>query len=259
MSLNWPIPSFIGEQYTYAGSTWEWNGEAWQSLGPGSPGPTGATGPNGATGPTGTAGTTGATGPTGATGAGVAGGDFAKFGSTTTSKTFVNQFSGGQTHWVNRASTSALCRSYPIIPADDVKLSALSITVGTAATAGAEVKLAIYESSVTGGGKATPGTRIAVSGGLSMSTTGLKTWSTGDVFLDKGQVYWFCLMTNNGTPGIRATTDAAVIQYITSTADLVYGFTDNTQTYSSGPPSTFTVTGNSADDAHLFFADAIII
>jgi hypothetical protein len=71
MSLNWPIPSFIGEQYTFNGSTWEWNGEAWQSLGPGQPGPTGpsgATGPAGPTGAPGEASATGATGPAGPTG-----------------------------------------------------------------------------------------------------------------------------------------------------------------------------------------------
>jgi hypothetical protein len=72
MSLNWPTPTFIGEQYTFSGSTWEWNGEAWQSLGPGQPGPTGpsgATGPSGPTGAPGEASATGATGPTGSVGA----------------------------------------------------------------------------------------------------------------------------------------------------------------------------------------------
>jgi hypothetical protein len=56
-SIDFPIPSFIGETYTFNGSTWTWNGYAWV-LGPGI-GPTGATGPSGSTGPA---------GPTGATG-----------------------------------------------------------------------------------------------------------------------------------------------------------------------------------------------
>ena len=50
-SIDFPIPSFIGETYTFNGSTWTWNGYAWV-LGPGI-GPTGATGPAGPTGATG--------------------------------------------------------------------------------------------------------------------------------------------------------------------------------------------------------------
>lgn len=59
-SIDFPIPSFIGETYTFNGSTWTWNGYAWV-LGPGV-GPTGATGSTGPTGSTGAAGSTGATG-----------------------------------------------------------------------------------------------------------------------------------------------------------------------------------------------------
>ncbi len=45
--INWPIPSSIGEIYTAPnGKKWEWNGYAWDFIGPGyAVGPTGATGP----------------------------------------------------------------------------------------------------------------------------------------------------------------------------------------------------------------------
>jgi len=103
MAINFPSSPTVGQIYTFAGRSWEWNGQGWQAypgpalVGPtgptgsiGNTGPTGPTGvggptgpasgptgPTGATGsastvagPTGPTGTTGATGPTGATGAG---------------------------------------------------------------------------------------------------------------------------------------------------------------------------------------------
>jgi hypothetical protein len=34
MEINWPVPSFVGEQYTSpGGDIWEWNGYAWETLG----------------------------------------------------------------------------------------------------------------------------------------------------------------------------------------------------------------------------------
>jgi hypothetical protein len=76
-SIDFPIPSFIGETYTFNGSTWTWNGYAWvlgPGLGPtGATGPTGSTGPAGPTGATGNAGATGNTGVTGPTGSGATG------------------------------------------------------------------------------------------------------------------------------------------------------------------------------------------
>lgn len=54
MAINWPIPTTVGEIYSYfdpiSGKTysWIWNGEAWKSLGEYTPGPTGATGATGA-------------------------------------------------------------------------------------------------------------------------------------------------------------------------------------------------------------------
>ena len=59
MPLNWPTPSFIGEQYTYLGNTWVWDGQVWKSLGEYIPGPTGPTGPTGSIGPTGPGGASG--------------------------------------------------------------------------------------------------------------------------------------------------------------------------------------------------------
>jgi hypothetical protein len=76
MALDWPIPSFIGELYTSGGNTWVWNGQAWVSNNPYTPGPTGVTGATGATGAQGIQGVTGATGAAGATGIGNVNGSF---------------------------------------------------------------------------------------------------------------------------------------------------------------------------------------
>lgn len=95
MSLTFPTGPVLNDETTTGGRTYRWNGQAWELVGSGIPGPTGATGPAstvtgpaGATGPTGPsvtgptgaagvageAGTAGATGPTGAAGeAGVTG------------------------------------------------------------------------------------------------------------------------------------------------------------------------------------------
>lgn len=90
MAINFPNSPSLNDIYTYAGRSWQWNGDAWQAypgpalVGPtgptgsgptgptgatGTPGPTGpASGPTGPTGPTGNSGTSGTTGPTGPTG-----------------------------------------------------------------------------------------------------------------------------------------------------------------------------------------------
>jgi hypothetical protein len=74
MAISFPTSPSIGQIYVLpTGEAWEWNGDAWQSLG--SPGVTGPAGPVGATGATGGTGATGATGLTGATGATGATGD----------------------------------------------------------------------------------------------------------------------------------------------------------------------------------------
>jgi hypothetical protein len=46
-AIDFPVPSFIGETYTFNGSIWTWNGYAW-ILG-GNLGPTGPTGSTGST------------------------------------------------------------------------------------------------------------------------------------------------------------------------------------------------------------------
>lgn len=74
MAINFPSSPTLGQVYTYAGRSWEWNGQGWQAYpGPalvGPTGPTGSTGGSGPTGPTGAGGPTGpASGPTGPTGA----------------------------------------------------------------------------------------------------------------------------------------------------------------------------------------------
>jgi hypothetical protein len=62
-AIDFPVPSFVGETYTFNGNTWTWNGYAWILSSSGSTGPTGPTGA-GVTGPTGPTGN-GVTGPTG--------------------------------------------------------------------------------------------------------------------------------------------------------------------------------------------------
>ena len=66
MPITFPTPTFVGQTYSAAGKTWQWNGYAWDSIAnTAAIGATGATGPIGATGPSG--------GPTGATGVGIQG------------------------------------------------------------------------------------------------------------------------------------------------------------------------------------------
>lgn len=81
MPINFPSSPTVGDVYTFAGRSWEWNGQGWQAYpGPALVGPTGPTGSTGNTGPTGATGATGsggptgpASGPTGPTGAGPTG------------------------------------------------------------------------------------------------------------------------------------------------------------------------------------------
>lgn len=78
---DWPSSPTIGQVYTSpSGTSWEWNGYAWDIINTGIPGATGPTGPTGTTGaqgptgaqgiqgPTGSQGPIGATGPQGVTG-----------------------------------------------------------------------------------------------------------------------------------------------------------------------------------------------
>jgi hypothetical protein len=76
MSLTFPSSPTLNQTTTTGGRQYRWNGQAWELVGSGIPGPTGptgvgATGPagsNGVTGPAGTAGPTGESGPTGPSG-----------------------------------------------------------------------------------------------------------------------------------------------------------------------------------------------
>lgn len=68
MPITFPTPTFIGQTYSAAGKTWQWNGYAWDSIAnTAAIGATGATGigSTGATGVQGATGLTGATGPSG--------------------------------------------------------------------------------------------------------------------------------------------------------------------------------------------------
>lgn len=209
MSLNWPIPSFVGEQYTAAGSTWEWNGEAWQSLGPGSPGATGATGASTSLG------MFGLIVPTGS-------------------------FSNVSNSYFGQGGSSAIFTAnrnyaFPIIPAQNLLMNSYSIDVVSTSFFTAEVKLAMYDHDYA---TARPKNRIISSSGILTTTPGIKTWSTGNVNLNAGEVYWFTIMTNNSNTLIRGL-NAEAFNFTSGTQ----GYEDITTTYSSGPPSTFTVSG----------------
>lgn len=69
MAINFPSSPTVGDVYTYAGRSWQWNGYGWEAYpGPALVGPTGPTGATGNTGPTGSTGPTGDFGPTGPAG-----------------------------------------------------------------------------------------------------------------------------------------------------------------------------------------------
>lgn len=53
MAINFPSSPTVGDIYTYASRSWQWNGQGWQAYpGPASVGPTGPTGPAGTAGST---------------------------------------------------------------------------------------------------------------------------------------------------------------------------------------------------------------
>jgi hypothetical protein len=53
MPLTFPTSPALSDETTTGGRTYRWNGEAWELVGSGIPGPTGASGPAGPTGPAG--------------------------------------------------------------------------------------------------------------------------------------------------------------------------------------------------------------
>lgn len=206
MSLNWPIPSFIGEQYTFAGSTWEWNGEAWQSLGPGSVGPTGPVGPTGAdstvVGPTGPTGNIGPTGPTGATGANstVAGptGATGATGSDGAAQyqagqiinrgtaTYAYQWGNGGSFGISAASLNVIKGGLilvPVIGYQSFNFTSISINC-TSAPSSAAIRILLYNNNA-----GYPGSLRAQSSDINFTTTGLKTWTVSDSFTN-GVIYW---------------------------------------------------------------------
>jgi hypothetical protein len=69
MSLTFPSSPTLNQTTTTGGRQYRWNGQAWELVGSGIPGPTGPTGVAGAAGVTGPAGTNGVTGPAGEAGA----------------------------------------------------------------------------------------------------------------------------------------------------------------------------------------------
>lgn len=213
MSLNWPIPSFVGEQYTYAGSTWEWNGEAWESLGPG------------------------LVGPTGATGASPLAGLFGLLAPTGSSYVITNEYFGSGSLTTYSANVN---RAFPVIPSKNLVMTAFTV-ISASPTGGSEVKLAMYEHDYV---TAQPKNRIISSPAISTATSGDKTWSTGNVNLNAGEIYWFSIITNSNVPTFRRA-DVGCYNFAWSSAiiDNIGGYSDNTSSYSSGPASVFTVSG----------------
>jgi len=69
MTLAFPENPDLNDEVTTAGRSYRWNGQAWELIGGGFPGPTGPTGSEGPTGPAGDAGAEGPTGPAGDVGA----------------------------------------------------------------------------------------------------------------------------------------------------------------------------------------------
>ena len=73
-NIDFPIPSYIGETYTFGTTTWTWNGYAWVGSG-GSAGSAGTSGSDGSSGTSGmgSPGTDGSSGSSGTSGVGLAG------------------------------------------------------------------------------------------------------------------------------------------------------------------------------------------
>jgi hypothetical protein len=211
MSLNWPIPSFVGEQYTYAGSTWEWNGEAWQSLGPGQSGPTGPTGATGATGSTGATGATGSTGSIGATGATGSTGSIGATGATgaisdvirepiinRTATTYVSQWLPGGATITDSSmnSTSGGLLLVPIIGYQNMSLNQIIVNCTTAPSPASSIRLLLYSDS-----DGYPASKLLESTTFTISSTGLKTFSTSYTLV-AGRVYWLGFQSASAGAGI---------------------------------------------------------
>jgi hypothetical protein len=87
----------------------------------------------------------------------------------------------------------------PFIPANNVTLSEVAINCTTAAVGG-EVKLMIFSD---GGGY--PQTRLLLSTGVSMTTTGFKSYTfPSNLTLNKGTTYWFAMISKTGNVAVSA-------------------------------------------------------
>lgn len=217
MSLNWPIPSFVGEQYTFNGSTWEWNGEAWQSLGPGQAGPTGATGSTGATGATGSTGATGATGATGT----ISDVNLQPIINRTTA-TYANQFiPGGPT--VSDSSINAAAGGIllvPVIGKQSFQFTSISVSCTTAPSPSAQMRLLLY-SDLDG----YPSGKLLESTTFTISSTGLKTFTTS-YSLTNGVTYWVGIQIVSGGGGVGSF-ENVTIQPATVASGLSTGYSNN--------------------------------
>lgn len=218
MSLNWPIPSFVGEQYTYAGSTWEWNGSAWQSLGPGQAGPTGPTGASGSSGSSGANGVTGPTGPTGASGSsgsvgatgptgvtGAVGSSLASGTITLTGATgffFNTALSDGSGSSITVLSANVLY-AYPFVAGKNYTITSLyaSLSSGGSLSSGQEGSIVLYSDN-----NGSPGTKLRETVGFNIGI-GYNTTAVGasitDYALTAGTIYWLAFYVNNITGGIN--------------------------------------------------------
>ena len=228
MSLNWPIPTFVGEQYTFAGATWEWNGDAWQSLGPGQAGPTGstgATGATGATGPTGGTGSTGATGATGptggtgstgATGTGISGFVSGSITSGTTGYFFNTPFTTYNDPDYAPPINTLICS--PFIPARNYTITSINGQLQSGGSTSGQLGAFVLYSDNAGA----PGTKLRESSqfnvgiGFTAPLVGTITAYT----LTAGTVYWIATYVNSQVGGVsfRCSTSVPVISVPTLAA-----------------------------------------
>jgi hypothetical protein len=248
MSLNWPIPSFVGEQYTFAGSTWEWNGSAWQSLGPGQAGPTGPTGATGATGANGSSGTSGSSGVTGATGATGATGSTGATGTisdvirdpiinrTTTSYGY-NWMPGGASIGNSNIGSGSLSL-FPVLGSQGFSFSSISLNC-TTANANVLMRILLYTDS---GGY--PASRSLQSSTFTMSSTGFKTFTVSSS-IPNGAIRWIGLLQEGGNVGYET---ASIVAPTVSQGNSTYinnigrGYSRSGLATVTSAPSTFGTT-----------------
>ena len=217
MSLNWPIPSFVGEQYTNGGFTWEWNGSAWQSLGPGQAGPTGSTGSTGATGATGATGTTGSTGATGT----ITDVIIEPLINRTTA-TYANQFLPGATSVTDSSLNGAAggILLVPVVGKQSFEFTSISVNCATAPSPNSQMRLLLY-SDLNG----YPSGKLLESTTFTISTSGLKTFTTS-YSLTNGVVYWVGIQIVSAGGGVGSFENVTT-QPLTIVSGLSTPYTNN--------------------------------